>query len=452
MKNQSSLYRNQDSIARNFRVKPSSVICNLAVTLLLLFFSCPLVQAKFLACRLPGIAGFGKAAAKAKKHLKPTTRAVSQTTVFITVENGELYLHSNYITGRFEHPTKIATDEANIDLLTLAHNLIGGEESSGVSGRTFMRSFNDITFTVEQRLFTHPRFKHLDFSNARNVKIIGTDGVVRPTRQMRLSSDEVHRFVQHDKLYVRATEPNAAKVVRSFAAKPFRQNDVRVISMVTDRATNQKMTELIPETNRVSFDWSAANEMENVMAANRGRTLIFIGHVENGSYIVLDANNSVVLLTIPLSQLESMAKRHDVTLYALGCNSAGNAGVGVADVFNTVEAVQGVSAALQTSGTHFQFVNRLSSPDLPLVIDDAIFEKAGAGVYAHFMLLGGNRLRLAISVYRSDDTFATVASSNRMVGSILISAVAPGRGNLPTSPGGRRTRSSGRKPRATRGH
>jgi hypothetical protein len=448
MKNYPSLSRIQNSMARNFQLKPGSVIRNLAATLLLLF-SCGLVQAQSLVCRLPSIAGFDRAAAKAKKCLKPNTTSVAQTTVFITVENEQLYLHSNYVTRGFKNPTKIATGETNMDLANLAYNLIGTEDSGGMTARAFMQSFNEMTFIVDQRLFTHARYKHLDFNNARNVKIIGADGVIRPTRQMRLSNGDVHRFVKHDKLYVRATEPNASKVVKSFAAKPFRQSDVRVISMVTDHATNNKMAELIPEANRVSFNWSAANELETIMAANQKRTLIFVGHVENDSYVVLDSSNRP-LLTVSLRHLESMAKRHDITLYALGCNSGGNAPVGPIDVFNTVEVVQGISAALQTSVTHFQFVNRLSSPDLPLVIDDAIFERAGAAEYAHFVQ-AGNRLRLAITVYQSNDSLDTVTSGSRTVGSILVSAPELGRGDAPVSTV-QRTRRGGRRPRATRGH
>ena len=129
-------------------------------------------------CRRAGIAGsdgrelFVAATARAKEIIgSGTTSDPARLKAVITVNEGMLFVYSNFVTPGADFPTKIATNTP-YDLGTLALNLVGGDDAA----RETRRAFGDMTFYVDQRVLDHSRFARLSFAGARNVWIVDRNG------------------------------------------------------------------------------------------------------------------------------------------------------------------------------------------------------------------------------------------------------------------------------------
>ena len=145
-------------------------------------------------CRRAGIGDgngrelFVAATARAKRIIgSETTRDPARLKAVITVDEGMLFVYSNFITSGFKYPTKIALDPPRgfaagqrYDIEMLALEVVG----DFVTGR----AFGNMTFYLDEEVLDHPRFDRNGLAGAENVWIIGRDGqhrrwaepVVRP--------------------------------------------------------------------------------------------------------------------------------------------------------------------------------------------------------------------------------------------------------------------------------
>jgi hypothetical protein len=133
-------------------------------------------------CRALNIFGFEAESEKAKRYIGATTHDIGKVSVFVSVARGRKFFASNYVSPGFDHPTKIATDETDVDLLTITYNLIfAGEPSKSQDVRMFRRSFSaNVHFYIEASALDNPLFTAFDFDDPANVEIVAPDGESHP--------------------------------------------------------------------------------------------------------------------------------------------------------------------------------------------------------------------------------------------------------------------------------
>ncbi len=342
-------------------------------------------QARDTVCRMPGgIQGFSAPFHEAEKFVGGNTRSLSGMKIYVTVENGALYTHSNFITRGFDVPTKIATSSTDVDLLNIVYNLVGPEENSGISYERLEGGLRNLTLYVDQKFFANPKFNAFDVESAGKVFVIDSEGVARPTMYVRGGNGRPRIAMEFQpSLFALVNDPNVPTLKDLYRGLTFQKDDVRLLPLTLDSMTAEAVKTNLPAGNVLNFDLSSIEALDSLLVAHRGKTVFPLGHMEGDSFVTRDAGGKTIF-KISLGELEALAKKHNVSIFALGCNSASSTSRGgVLNVFNTLDAVNRFQAALSSSD-YMQFFDNLSGDEIFILLDDSV--------------LGGARERLSMSV------------------------------------------------------
>ncbi|MRE40056.1 hypothetical protein GIJ60_14690 [Klebsiella quasipneumoniae] len=103
-----------------------------------------------------------------------------------------------------------------------------------------------------------------------------------------------------------------------------------------------------------------------------------MGHVEKSDYVIRNAANKETF-RISISNLRELARRESVTLIDIGCETTKaieteSLGIGIAIKYNSVEAVKKINDAMKTSKNYEDFLERLASEELKVVVDDTFIK------------------------------------------------------------------------------
>ncbi|HEV2799703.1 MAG TPA: hypothetical protein VGW12_04355, partial [Pyrinomonadaceae bacterium] len=202
----------------------------------------------------------------------------------------------------------------------------------------------------------------------------------------------------------RLNEPGTQNLTELYRSLEFRREDVRLLPLSVDSMTVNAFKEKIPAANQVAFDLSSAAALDASLAPHRGTTVFVLGHVESNSFVVKDAGNQAVF-RIPIADLEAMAHKHDISIFALGCHSASSTDAsGVINKFNTVDAINRFNKAMRADN-YMNFFDRLAGDDIFMVLDNSV--------------LGGARNRMALNVYEERGAGGRSRRAER-IGSVTI--------------------------------
>jgi len=142
----------------------------------------------------------------------------------------------------------------------------------------------------------------------------------------------------------------AAQKLASLLERPLDKTKTRVISLFDDtdadvlRALDDATGELHDAAGLVP-----AQKLRELLAAGRQRTLMVVGHIEGGSFVVRDAAG-LVRNRIAIADLEAAAVQSESTLLLLGCG-AGAIGrsAGFVGTVNALHVVKSLRAALDST-------------------------------------------------------------------------------------------------------
>jgi hypothetical protein len=352
--------------------KPILSVLKSTRLLILLLLAAVAVRADVV-CRSPGgIAGFGAEYKEAELYIRPDTRSLRDMDVFVTVRQDILYLHSNYVTRGFDVATKIATESAEFDLLTLVINLVNSEKQTVISRETLASQLGSVRFFVSADFFRARKFDPLNVEDAAQLFVIDDGGVVRPTLLIPDNSGRQRVVMEFQpSLYKKVDDPSA-NINNRYGARQFVRNDVRLLLLSVDSTTEALVKEKIPAANTISFDMTSKESLERSLSTHRNKTVFPLGHIEGDAFVVRDAGNKV-LFEIPLTELNDIAKKYNVTMFALGCNSAqATRTAGVLNTFNTVDAVNRFATAMSSSATYMDFFHKLAADEVFILLDDSL--------------------------------------------------------------------------------
>jgi hypothetical protein len=114
-------------------------------------------------------------------------------------------------------------------------------------------------------------------------------------------------------------------------------------------------------------------QIESVLRAASGTTVVLVSHVEGTNFVIRDAAQKLVS-SMPIDSVRALASKYNVELIDLGCETAQqltlkNLGIGVTTKFNTVDAVRALDRALAKSANYGDFFQAITSENLRVVVD-----------------------------------------------------------------------------------
>jgi hypothetical protein len=113
--------------------------------------------------------------------------------------------------------------------------------------------------------------------------------------------------------------------------------------------------------------------IELEFAKSEGKIFIFVGHTENGKFVIRDAMYNPIS-SFDIDEIDVLAAKHKVTSIFLGCETADLPGVsGFCKKVNSLDIAKQLDRALR-SQTYGDFLSNIGSPEIPLIIDKATVE------------------------------------------------------------------------------
>jgi hypothetical protein len=203
-------------------------------------------------CRLAGVAGFESAQKSGHAWVGDVTGTLSDLRLYVSFENEKLWVQSNFVTRGAPFPTKIATTR-HLDLPTALSNIVGKEESSGISEYELFQTATNVPIFVNETLFGSD-YKDFDFGSAENVQVVCSDNKPRLSKPIESQDSKVgfRRIVEYyPNLYSVAGYSTAPTIFKRMETEPFPSGDVRLMSLVRNTSTEKAFSRLIPDKNRV---------------------------------------------------------------------------------------------------------------------------------------------------------------------------------------------------------
>jgi hypothetical protein len=196
--------------------------------------------------------------------------------------------------------------------------------------------------------------------------------------------------------FVRPPREARAAVARLKQSELTRDN-IRILSLVHDSSTEQRLaaSDLSQFVVEHDVDRIQIDAIRKILRRHAGRSLIVLGHVEEGSYVVRSADGRRVIFSIELSDLRAMAKEEHVQLIDVGCRTGAEldlelTSVGVINKFNSLVALDRISAGLAKAGNFAEFFRAVAGSEagaeLLIVGDKSVGEitreRVGAALFA----------------------------------------------------------------------
>jgi hypothetical protein len=391
-------------------------------------------------CRSPGgIGGLEHEFRAAERQVGPTTRKRDEIQIYVTVHEGDLYTHSNYVSTMeiTDHqgvtapnmvPTKVYVSSGFVDMPSIVQNIIGDKH---FTMRDYEAIEKSLTFHVSHSVFVDKRWKRLNFGESR-VGIIDPDGTRWETSHIDVLGHHELVIQFRPYLYVRPEHASVMAKLSTIGSTAFVARELKVLALLENTATLKALDSKLPGA-RLDVDLAHLG-LKTVFAEHKGGIIVVLGHYEDGAFVASDAAGKTIA-TVHAAELEELAKEHNVTLVKMGCLAAGSGGTGCATKFNTVEAVQRLANAASAT-TRAEFVERLGDKVAPMVFDPATFVADERQPNVRFSV---NEPRTGVEVGLVEILFvaAAVAAAAPDATADPAAIVSAGASGSPGTPGGR---------------
>ncbi len=332
-------------------------------------------------CRLPNLAGYEQMAARAKRVLPKETRNINEIAVYVERDpKGGFYYHSNFISERHEYPTKIGNDPRILDLAWALQNIVWTQRPNAAREQMVRDAYlKHARIFVDRSVFRPDGTTELVFGDKDNITLVDANAR-SATRAIAVRTDTPPRLIAElisgCCLHARPVGAGALAVRDGLRDIKLDQREVKIASLVSDSATMNALRSGALRTATAQMNPGtvrSVSDLRLLFEEQRGKQVIVIGHVEGGNFVIRDARG-VATATLAIPELRALALQNDVLLIEVGCNTAGVvqdgvAAVGVATRFNTVDAVQRMSRAFESSKTLADFLGSMADESVKVVVD-----------------------------------------------------------------------------------
>ena len=208
-----------------------------------------------------------------------------------------------------------------------------------------------------------------DAIKADKVFVFDNDFGQVPVRLEKLATGQTAKYRELvPGLYVGLNESLSDEVVQLLKS-PFRSGQLRLVStfdVVDDADSIKRITNVVGDrfsdaTQIIQSDGSVS------LRAFSGKTIIMMGHIEDGAFVVKGLRGS--LRSVPIPLLEQAARDADVTLLSAGCGSeVAGASNGFIDYITDAGFASSLKSALDAQ-TYAEFFGHLGNT-APFVVSD----------------------------------------------------------------------------------
>jgi hypothetical protein len=370
-------------------------------------------------CRLPRINGFDREYSVGNSIVGETTSEMSETKIYMTVSDGSLYVHSNYVTPGYDNPTKLATSEEMGSIEDIAMNIFFDQQPS-FSEFDRMKSLlkNRVEITLDPAVLKSGKYKTIDFSNAGTMNFICPDGKVRTGIKFRNAAGDIEYLIKYsDQISVRVNGQNLDFIFSQLKSQRINFNDVRIVNLVENSSTKNVLEGNFPGKT-LAFDYSSTDNFKNLLLSNKGKRTVVIGHIEDGNFVTIDKSGNEIFRT-SISEIEAFQKDNQLELILLGCNSAGEgAGSGALNKFNSIDALNRLKTTEKTKNIE-EFLDSLSFRTLHFVVDETFFNFDDAAANMNYQM----PKRIDVTVYEHPGENFTRINSSKKKGMIILLGV-----------------------------
>lgn len=177
-------------------------------------------------------------------------------------------------------------------------------------------------------------------------------------------------------------------IQRALASRRVDKTTAGLLSMVVDSATTEtiKGSAILRSAagrtaSRPNDSWE--KRVNSALDASKGKTLIVLSHISDGSVVVEDAGGKA-LFRVRIDDLHRKAEAKGVNLILLGCDTAKDAvenrvPVGVVGKYNTQFAAERIGTALENSKTAEDFLSSIAAEGLQIVAQEGAWSNRGIG-------------------------------------------------------------------------
>jgi hypothetical protein len=199
-------------------------------------------------------------------------------------------------------------------------------------------------------------------------------GDVYNTKTLKTPNGKEKVFIIKPNLYIKFTNKNSIDLIQTkLNSRKYLQEEVEVISLVRDDATNGVLKQNFPN-NHLAFEVPSMRGLIQKLKANKKKSVVVVGHIEGKEFVTPLANGKE--FRVSLEDLKRLGDELDVNIFPMGCNS-GFQGTGLANKFNSVDALNRLKPAVENNKTVMGMLEDLTGNDLKVIIDDIPFKDRG---------------------------------------------------------------------------
>jgi hypothetical protein len=377
-------------------------------------------------CRKAAVGGYDSEHDAAYRILSGTTTDLWNCEIYITRRGTDIYAHSNYrsvisdetssethksageghegfvvdlpdalkIERRWslsfggsgkhhDYPTKMVAPETKLRSLDdITNNVVadGAEFLERMSGEIKRASKHHIKYLLDPSMFDSDGTLAINIGSAGNLYLadpnVPPPKRLHPTRSSR--GPPWMADIGFGLLMKVRSRFMPDEVIKRLQSTRVRKNRFKLIFLINDLSTEAALGQTQLASHVAKLSTLTEDSIRDVFRRNSRSVIAVLGHAENGNFVVKDASGERILLDFPMDRLANFADEFECQLINLGC-SAGreSGGIGAADPFNPIHAVQRLAAALNV-GDYRAFFETLAGPELRVVFDDTAFSQAAA--------------------------------------------------------------------------
>lgn len=223
-----------------------------------------------------------------------------------------------------------------------------------------------------EEVFGRPSKSNFWEGSARRVTELAVEAL-RTSRGDRV--EEIHPWLEvklaDNEMWDGALRGLAEEKLARLEMRPLDPQSLRLLSLFKDSDTVAAIHKSHVGRHAQELEPSSLEleRLDALFSRLEGRVVILLGHVSHGDFVSEGSGGTVH--RIGVGEVEQVARKHDVFLLPLGCESASDASIGAAKPFNSIVAVQRISAASRGAKNLGDFLSSLAGQDLVLRFDPA---------------------------------------------------------------------------------
>ena len=355
---------------------------------LFVFLLVPALQfAETEVSRADHIDGMEVPALHAHKVLPPTSPVITRAAIYVEKTNRGMYFHSNFISrapdGTFaDNPTIILTTD-NTDLLEIFENIVyWGKTITPAREKVALTALNEnVKIFVDGTVFDEGGFPSINVREIEHVNVVETKNLFTRSFPAELLSRESLPSLIMAKIVgcclYGIPADHAPSYLKALTSKPFSPEDVRLLLLVRDSATQR----LVQQTSTLARAYigdvksppTDLSQIRSAFASVQGKVVILVSDVDGENFVVRHATGSGTSL-IPIKAVRDLAAKYQIELIDVGCETARNRSLkkpapGVAAAFTAVDAINALATAIPESVDYADFFQGLASRQYKIVVD-----------------------------------------------------------------------------------